>query len=96
MRDTLCDSGDSIHSGGIHLPHAVPVNCRSNVKSKANEFVPIVLKIVDDGNIDGITPIGFNCGTGVCAIEDQHLTRNPVWRQSRIIDREDILLCEIP
>jgi hypothetical protein len=53
---------------------------------------PIVLEIVGDVHHDSISPVCFNEGSRELIIENHHLARNTIWRQSDIVNCQPILL----
>lgn len=55
-------------------------------------ILPIILEFISDMNNKGITPVGFNEGTGVSTIEHQHLAFISIRGQRGVLSHEPVLL----
>jgi hypothetical protein len=58
------------------------------------ELVPVVLEIVFDMDFEGVSPIGFDGGTGEAVVKDVHFFKDSIWPSSDIVDCKPILLSE--
>ena len=74
------DAIDTVHIVRFSLTQSVPVYTGA-----------VVLHLIVDGDLKGISPVRFNCWSWVLPIDCKHIFGRPIWRECGIDDVEGVL-----